>query len=365
MRNRYKRLSSLSRPRHVGANLLAHWIEGSALLVLVVGAGCAQTNDDAGPGGSSRQVTGGTSVADGGTPSGGNGGEGGQADPMATGGRDTDGGGGAKATGGQDGYGGQGGERSDSAIGKGALGKPCASLGAFACDQGNEKRALLCDGALWTFRESCDDDERCDHEPGPNQGICRAQTCVPGELLCDGGDVVECAETGFDTASMEECRAGCASGRCNDTDDECVEFDGNCFGGCMAESEPEGCFTEANCAGFWSNTDLDFEELTVRVKNDQLCSLEECNRKRFLVLIEGQDEQAVRVQVGSGWGLASFEGDGGGQDKESACGTLTEACVVLPRLSRMFRGVSLIPLTDDARARNLLIEAVAPDTTCP
>lgn len=124
--------------------------------------------------------------------------------------------------GGEAGSAGQG--STDDAGTAGAAGSlPCES-GDISCVGRNQLQRSICNDGLWTAATPCQENQRCDAEPGPNQGLCRAiipecADAAPGDYVCADARLIHCGPD-LVTAVVEDCSSSelCDSerGRCND-----------------------------------------------------------------------------------------------------------------------------------------------------
>ncbi|MCO4773542.1 MAG: IgGFc-binding protein [Deltaproteobacteria bacterium] len=86
---------------------------------------------------------------------------------------------------------------------------PCSPEGATAC---NGIEFMECVDGTWNLADEC----------LPPEPICHSDLgcleCNPGQLSCDGNDIVECNPTGFGTAYVDTCpdESPCIAGVCQD-----------------------------------------------------------------------------------------------------------------------------------------------------
>ncbi len=248
------------------------------------------------------------------------------------------------------------------------LGDDCSSPGSFACAANNPKLALICGGdGEWESRETCSGDALCDFNAGSNEGTCRvplAECTEEGMLVCEGKDVYQCNDGGFETTMVEACGEGegCVDAECIWVADECAEDSSeqmlfNCSGDECAGWTDAACFA---CG--WSGAMQEDGTSIVRLPTTA-CSTETCGRSYYLAVITAFDnspDKPLRVSVGAGWGLIPYE-----EGNWNVCESTVEGCVIVPpRTMDNDRGAILIPLSENTVTRNLVMEVVEPGTTC-
>lgn len=247
----------------------------------------------------------------------------------------------------------------------GTLGDDCASVGAFACAEDNLRLALVCGGdGTWESRETCAGDSYCDSNSGTNEGLCRiplAECEGSTGPFCEDKMIVECQDGGFDKVHVETCAEDCREAECVWMPDPCPETGTNCSED-ECENPMSGCLS-GNCQiGWLGGVSSQVPATTVRLAPNNICESALCDRDIFVarVLYDDLPEQALRITIGKGWGMVPY--DDGDYD---ACGALQSDCLIVPpQVEEQVRGAVLVPLSEEAVTRNLIIEAVDPGTTC-
>jgi hypothetical protein len=139
--------------------------------------------------------------------------------------------------------------------GIGALGCPCPTRGAFACNGTAQPLVLLCSQGKWTQTQTCVSGEVCDTRPGRDQGTCQPvnPSCADagaGDTVCNGpSSRATCAPdllTLEDAGVCPPAQSVCSAGNCTcptDCGGECVDTqtDNQHCGGCGLKCD--------NCAG--------------------------------------------------------------------------------------------------------------------
>jgi len=136
-------------------------------------------------------------------------------------------------------------------------GGACASDGERACEPGDPSRKpLLCEGGLWRGQPACQEDQRCDAEPGATYGTCVkiAADCIgrrPNTEFCAGREVRVC------NAGISRVRRSCGDQEtCLDKADavvcECspgaVGSTGACRVGTSCDTDNGGCDPLTQCS---------------------------------------------------------------------------------------------------------------------
>jgi formylglycine-generating enzyme required for sulfatase activity len=132
----------------------------------------------------------------------------------------------------------------DSA-GLGSIGDPCPKAHELACAGHAQKLKLVCGKDLkWQANGTCDKDTLCDTGEGADQGTCKPviAACAgqnPGDVVCQGKDVVTCGPDLVTTEKVQSCPFVCTGGAC---DGECAPKDKKCTG-----DQPASC----DASGHW------------------------------------------------------------------------------------------------------------------